>query len=219
MKNIERQIYFNINNLSPKEINIFVDDKPVSIENYKYIWKGKEGNHIIRIEQPKLLKSKWFWLSAPLVYFLGMFSGYTEVDGKTPCYAMYEADIFINKDIEVNVNLQNICNYKNKSTNENEYMVKVIFPDKIEVNVIRAEFTATKREKLRWFLASMILYTITFAFILFITISSIIRNSRNGNVVRGAVVEWILSIALIIAWGYIVYKLWQQAKVKHTSIK
>jgi len=53
-------------------LDIFIDGRLVDNKKGKYIWRGSHGTHHIRIAQVKMHQSKWYWLTSPLLFILGV---------------------------------------------------------------------------------------------------------------------------------------------------
>ncbi len=136
------EVSFYVKTCDLETLNIFIDDSPVYGEKDRYIWHGSNGTHKIRIEQVKMFRSKWFWIVAPLIFII--FEG-DAVDGRTPFYAVYEAEIDIETNITVNVNLVDINSYLDRSKQGFKYRLEVYFPQGTDFKLMKNEFTATQK--------------------------------------------------------------------------
>lgn len=216
MMNTQYEILYFIKTCGSETLSIFVDGKPIYKQNSKYSWSGNSGKHRIRIEQVKMFKAKWYWVSAPLMFLLGIFGGDIVFDGKTPFYALYEVNIFVYKNMEVNVNLLDIERYRYEKQGFN-YKIEVNFPREVTIEVLRDEFTATKKERIKWFLLHTVLFSLLFGFIIFVGIRVGISSLKIGVGISGAIFSWFLSAMCIIGWIYLIYKLYRYSNTKYIS--
>lgn len=191
-----------------EKLNVFIDNEPIQSQKSKYVWCGDAGNHIVRIEQYKMMKSKYYWLFFPLVFLLSVLSGDGEFDGKTPFYAVYEAEIYIDKDIQIEVVVQDRNMSMKKSKHGFQYEIKVKFSVEPELKVIKNEFTATPQEKKRWLVFHISLWSIMFTFLtgLFI-ISGINSVYKIGTIFCG-----FLTCLSIVGWFFFINRFYKHSK-------
>jgi hypothetical protein len=208
---MQHEIRFYIKTPESKTLSIFVDGKLLCKQNGKYIWSCNEGNHRLRIEQDKMFKFKWFWLYAPLMFLMGIISGDFETDGKTPFYAVYDADISIDKNMEVNVVLSDIYRYTDASKQNLEYKINVILLKEVNINILNDEFTATKKERIKWFFMNTALISLLIGFIVFVGIGAGISSLSIGVGISGAIFSWLISAIFIGVWIFFIYKLYRHS--------
>jgi hypothetical protein len=214
---MQHEIRFYIKTPESKTLSIFVDGKLLYKQNGKYTWNCNDGNHRLRIEQDKMFKFKWFWVYAPLMFLMGIISGDFETDGKTPFYAIYDADIFIDKNMEVNVVLIDTYRYTDVSKQALEYKIKVIFLEEVNINIVKDEFSATKKERIKWFLMNSSLISLIVGFIVFVGIGAGISSLRIGVGISGAILSWIISSVFIGIWIFFIYKLYRHSNGRYKN--
>lgn len=213
--NLQHKICLCTKTTNFEKLNFFVDNIPIRVNNSEYIWLGDTGKHTIRIEQYKIIKSKYYHILCPIYFFLSLFSGDSEFDGKTPFYAVYEAEISVDKDIEIHVELYDVNRNIKKSKQGFCYKVDVDFPKETEAIVIKNEFTATPQEKKRWFVYYAALWTIVFTFSICIFILAGINSLKKGIGILGTIFCGFLSCLSIVGWISFIYRYykwsnWQQ---------
>ena len=213
--NIQYEIRFYIKTPESKKLSIFVDGKPLNKQNGKYIWTCNGGQHKLKVEEDKMFKSKWFWIYAPLVFLMGIIAGDFETDGKTPFYAVYEADVFIDNNEEVNISLFDTYRYTDVSKQDLEYKIKVNFPKEVKLKVINDKFSATKKEQVKWFLMNTFLISLLIGFIVVVGIGAGISSLTIGLGLSGAIFLWLISAIFIIVWIIFIYKLYRHSKGKY----
>lgn len=195
------------------EVNIFIDNKPLQINNSKYTWSGDTGNHTLRIEQDKIIKFKHYWVLFPVMILLSLVSGDGETDGKTPFYAVYEADIYMDKDIEISVNLYDVNRHMKKSKQGLCYKFDVEFSKETEVKAFKKDFTATPKEKKRWFLFHAILFSILFVFL----ICMFIFAGLNSIGIIGVILSGTLAFLSSIGWIFFIHRFYKQSNREYKS--
>ena len=213
--NMQYDIRFYIKTPYSKTVSIFVDGKPLHKLNGKYIWSCNGGNHKLRIEQDRMFQSKWYWVYAPLIFLMGMISYDAQTDGKTPFYAVYEADIFIDKNMEGNITLFDTYRYTDVSKQDLEYKIKVDFSEEVNIKVVNDEFSATKKQRISWFVMNTVLHSLLIGFVLFICIGVGIRSISAGDSIGDNIFIWFISAVLIGVWIFIVYKIYRHSKGKY----
>lgn len=210
--NEKYEICFYTEAHSTERLNIFIDNNPIHNKGEKYIWKGCGGKHRLRVEQVKMFKSKWYLVSAPAMFLLSMLAYEAEFDGKTPFYAVYEADIIVDKSMNIKVSLSDINKYRDVSEQGIEYKIEVNFPKETTVNVIEDKIFATKKERTAWFLMHSILFSLLFGFMIFVAIGVGFSSLNVGVGISGAIFSWILAAILISGWIFMMWKLYKHSK-------
>jgi len=210
--NIQYEIRFYIKTPESKTLSIIVDGKHLNKHNGKYIWTCNGGKHRLRIEQDKMFKSKWFWIVAPLVFLMGIIAGDFETDGKTAFYAVYEADVFIDKNVEVNISLFDTYRYTDVSKQDLEYKIKVNFLKEVNFNIVNDKFSATKKEKVKWFLMNTFLISLLIGLTVVVGIGTGISSLTIGFGLSGAIFSWSISAIFIVIWIFFIYKLYRHSK-------
>ncbi len=205
------EISFYIKTPKEETISIFVDGKPLYKEKDKYIWNCDGGNHRLRIEQDKMFKSKWYWISAPLVFLMGIYVGDFVIDGKTPFYAIYEADILVDKNMLINITLFDIYRYTDVSQQGLEYKIKVDFSKEVALKIVKDEFSSTKKQRLIWFLMNTVLCSLFFGFFAFIFMTLSIRSVSIGN----AIFLWSICAIFTAVWIFFVYRFYRHSRRKY----
>lgn len=210
--NMQYEIRFYIKTPYSKTVSIFVDEQPLHKQNGKYIWSCDGANHKLRIEQDRIFKSKWYWVSAPLIFLMGIISYDAQTDGKTPFYAVYEANIFIDKNMEGNITLFDIYRYTDVSKQDWEYKIKVEFSKEVNLIVVKDEFLATKKQRVSWFVMNAVLHSLLIGFVVFICISLGIKSLSAGGSIGDNIFLWLISAILILLWIFITYKIYRHSK-------
>ena len=210
--NIQYEIRFYIKTPESQTLSIFVDGKNLNKHNDKYIWTCNAGKHRLRIEEDKMFKSKWFWVYAPLIFLMGIITGDFETDGKTPFYAVYEADIFIDKNVEVNISLFDTYRYTDVSKQALEYKIKVNFSEEVNFNIVNDKFSATKKEQVKWFLMNTFLISLLIGLIVVIGIGAGFSSLTIGFGLIGAIFSWFISGIFIVVWIFLIYKFYKNSK-------
>jgi hypothetical protein len=210
--NIQYEIRFYIKTPESKTLTILVDGKLLNKHKGKYIWTCNGGNHRLRIEQDKMFKYKWFWIYAPLIFLMGIIGGDFETDGKTPFYAAYEADVFIDKNLEVNISLFDTYRYTDVSKQDLEYKIKVNFSEEVNFNIVNDKFSVTKKEQVKWFLMNTFLISLLIGLIVFVGIGAGFSSLTIGAGLSGAIFSWFISAIFIVIWIFFVYKLYRNSK-------
>lgn len=197
-----------------EKLKVFIDNKSVNGNGSKYIWYGDIGNHSIRIEQDKMIKSKYYWMLCPIVFLLSLLTGDGELDGRTPFYAVYEAEIYVDKDIEINVLLYDVNRNMKKSKRYIYYKFEVDFPRGLELKVIRNEITAKPKERKRWFLYNSALWSVIFAALIGFSIFTGINSYKDGNGLIGMILCWGLAFLFTAGWIAIVYRYYRSSNAE-----
>src|SRR5690554_5631688 len=139
------------------------------------------GMHRIKIEQVKIFKSKGYWITAPITFILGVLAAYIQnFYDNTHLYAIYEAVMFVDDDLEITVSLTDINRHKGESEKGFEYKIIVDLSREDKIEVIKNEFTVTKKERILWFLMHFTLYSLLFGFVVFLLILGGVRGMTSG---------------------------------------
>lgn len=130
-------------------IKIFIDGFEIKPGKKSYNYTTYEGKHTIRIEQKKFYKNRYFYLIAPLLIF--------DISAleKTPLYAAYEAEFFLDKDINIDVILKKGFIKPRKFIKTINYYFNVTFDKDVKVNLVNNDFIATDKERKRWLWVSV----------------------------------------------------------------
>jgi hypothetical protein len=209
---MQYEIRFYFKTPESKTLTILVDGKHLNKQNGKYIWTCNGGKHRLRIEEDKMFKCKCFWIHAPLVFLMGIIAGDFETDGKTPFYAVYEADVFIDKNLEVSISLFDTYKYTDLSKQALEYKIKVNFLEKVKFNIVNDKFSATKKEQVKWFLMNTFLISLLIGLIVVIGIGAGFSSLTIGVGLSGAIFSWFISGIFIVVWIFLIYKLYRHSK-------
>jgi len=136
-------------------------------------------------------------------------------DDKTPFYAVYEANILIDKDMTVNVSIKDINSHKGESEEGYEYKIKVDFPEEANIEVIKEEFVATKKERVKWFLNHFVLLSVVFSFMMLIGVAVGISNLKTDGDIFFAMLSLLISAGVMEGWIFIIYKLYKHSQGKY----
>ena len=183
-------------------LNIFIDGQLIENKKGKYLWRG-HGTHQIRIVQVKMHQSKWYWITSPLLFILGVLAYDIEgFDDKTPYYAVYEANILVDRDMAVNVSIKDINKHKGESEEGYEYKIIVDFPEEANVEVIKEEFIATKQERIKWFLTHTVLLSVLFCFLMLIGVGVGISMLETDGDKFVAILSLLISAGVMVTWVF-----------------
>ena len=138
-------------------IKVFIDGFEIKPRKESFNYTTSKGVHTLRIEQKKLYKNKYSYVLAPIYLILIFISGNPSILDFSPLYAKYEAEIYLDKDINIDVSLNKNSKRDGRFKKVIRYYLDVIFNNDIERNVLKNEFLATTEEKIRWFIVNSVL--------------------------------------------------------------
>ncbi|QUH25711.1 hypothetical protein [Serpentinicella alkaliphila] len=214
--NNQYEIYFYHKAHGYNSLDIFIDGQLVDNKKGKYTWRGSDGKHQIRITQVKMHQSKWYWITSPVFFLLGVLAYDLEgFDDKTPFYAVYEANILVDKDMIVKVSLKDINKHKGESKEGYEYKIKVDFPEEANIEVTKEEFVATKKERVKWFLTHAALLSVVFSFVMFIGVGVGISSLKTDGEIFVAMLSLLISAGVMVGWIFIIYKMYRYSQGKY----
>lgn len=102
---------------------------------------ASNGTHILRIEQVRNYKNKYFKALIPL-YVLD-----ASLLDKSPFYSIYEVEFYLDKDISIDVTLGRTYIKPKKFTKVMRCSFNVVFDREVETHLLRNEFIASDKEK------------------------------------------------------------------------
>ena len=164
-----------------QRIKVFVDNEEIKSKNNYTNYITTEGVHKLRIEQVKIYKNKFFYILLPLYIILSFISGDLSLLENSPFYAIYEAEFYLNKNVDINVTIKKNIKNVSKFGKVILYDLNIIFNNDIKVKIIRDEIVTTTKDRKRWLVFNIIagILPITLLIILFgiLTINSISNQS------------------------------------------
>ena len=180
-----------------QRIKVFVDNEEIKSKNNYTNYITTEGVHKLRIEQVKIYKNKFFYILLPLYIILSFISGDLSLLENSPFYAIYEAEFYLNKNVDINVTIKKNIKNVSKFGKVILYDLNIIFNNDIKVKIIRDEIVTTTKDRKRWLVFNIIagILPITLLIILFgiLTINSI---SNQSSIFIS--IFWIVLVVILI---------------------
>jgi hypothetical protein len=191
-------------------LNIFINSVQISKHSGKLITSLPNGVYRVRVEQKKIVQSKRFFRAAMAKLFDRFYTAGLEIDGESPLYAVLEADMLVDRDIVIKIGL---CDSKGGAR------VEIGAPAETGFKMIRSEFTATKKERRKWFMLHALLCSAFFFFGLPVFIGAGFSSLSGATGIAGALFSWLFSAFAIFAWAFVVLKIYRRSISRAVSFQ
>jgi hypothetical protein len=116
----------------------------------------------------------------------------------------------MDKDIEIIVNLYDVNKNMKKSKQGLYYNFDVAVSTETEVSVLENDFTATPKDKKRWFLFHATLFSILFSFLIYLFILAGLNNIS----VTGTIFCGVLTCLSIVGWIFFIFIFYKRSYIK-----
>ena len=155
MKDYTIRILQKINRLKDcDDIKVFIDGVEIKKRKDTFVHMACEGKHTLRIEEVRYYKNKYSYALIPFYFFD------TSLLDKSPFYAVYETEFYLDKDIDITVTFD-------KEYIEPERFVKimncsfnVVFDNGVENHLLKNDFIASNKERKHWLVLNIIVITL-----------------------------------------------------------
>ena len=203
MKNYTIRILHKINRFKDcDDIKVFIDGVEIKKRKNAFSYIACEGNHILRIEQVRYYKIKYSYVLIPFYFFD------SSLLDKSPFYAIYETEFYLDKDININVTLDKEYIKPKKLIKIKKCRFNVVFENGVENHLLKNDFIATEKERKHWLLLNTIVITLPIALLICLfsifTIKS--NNIINSFFFISIIIILILALIFLVSNCYANYK-------------
>ncbi|MDV4152718.1 hypothetical protein R0131_17965 [Clostridium sp. AL.422] len=192
-------------------IKVFIDG--VEIKNIKSIFshRANEGKHILRIEQERKYRNKYSYALIPL-YILDL-----SLLDKSPFYAVYETELYLDRDIDVFVTLNRVYLKPKRFIKIINCKFSVVYSSEVEIHLLKNDFIASDKERRHWLIMNTIFITLPSSLLISLFSFLIFISFKQGKPLWGKIYFITVTLFLILVLIFLLRNCYANYKYKDSK--